>query len=254
MPETNLPYLIEKNLINLCVAVAASPGGRLVETPNYACTDGSPSAWHNKVFGFERARHAREAVLRQLREDIQAGRAPDNLLVGVFARSFLTEAGLLARGFVPYFEQTGMAIETAAWRDEDRGRDGDFPPPADRAELTQWVAVLDEAFSGERSVDLYQNLMARPGISFFAGRADGRIVSTAVLSIKDNIAGIHLVGTSTDFRGRGLATGATRAPLRRAREQGLPLAVLQASPMGRNIYARLGFAAHSQIQHWELGK
>jgi GNAT superfamily N-acetyltransferase len=254
MLENDLPLLIEKNLIDLCEAVAASSGGRLMETPNYACTTGSPSAWHNKVFGFERARDGREKVLAQLREDIRAGRAPSNLLVGVYAQSFFTETALLAHGFTMYFEQTGMAIEVDEWRDEDHGRNGECPPPADRAELTQWVAVLDEAFSGETDIDLYEHLMARPGISFFAGRAAGRIVSTAVLYIKDGIAGIHLVATSKDFRGQGLATAATAAALRRAREQGCALAVLQASPMGKNVYARMGFAAHLQIQHWELGK
>lgn len=53
----------------------------------------------------------------------------------------------------------------------------------------------------------------------------------------------HVQGVYTlpEHRGRGLAEALTRAVLREAQRRGLRAANLNASPMGRGLYERLGF-------------
>ena len=53
--------------------------------------------------------------------------------------------------------------------------------------------------------------------------------------------GIFCVGTLPHARGQGLGTSVTQAAMRAARQDGVRVAVLQASEMGRPVYERLGF-------------
>ncbi|MBU3101858.1 MULTISPECIES: GNAT family N-acetyltransferase [Clostridium] len=62
-----------------------------------------------------------------------------------------------------------------------------------------------------------------------------------MLYIKDAIAGIHLVGTANEFRGKGFETLIAKTALRDAKDLGCKYGVLQASDMGRNVYNNIGF-------------
>lgn len=69
----------------------------------------------------------------------------------------------------------------------------------------------------------------------------GHPVAGAWTSVSHGAAGIGFVGTREPFRGKGLGTAATAAAMRLGSEMGATSSVLQASPMGRPVYARMGF-------------
>jgi GNAT superfamily N-acetyltransferase len=54
--------------------------------------------------------------------------------------------------------------------------------------------------------------------------------------------------TEPEFRGRGVATQIVAAQVRWAEARGYARIVLHASPMGRSVYARLGFAAGNEMR------
>ncbi len=70
----------------------------------------------------------------------------------------------------------------------------------------------------------------------------GRPVSGAWTLVSHGVAGIGFVGTLESVRGRGLGTAVTWAAMRAGYEIGATRAALQASPMGRSVYARMGYA------------
>jgi hypothetical protein len=71
--------------------------------------------------------------------------------------------------------------------------------------------------------------------------ADGTPVGGAWTSVSYFVAGIGFVGTAEASRGRGVGTAATAAAMRLGYAMGGRAAALQASPMGRSVYARMGF-------------
>jgi GNAT superfamily N-acetyltransferase len=73
------------------------------------------------------------------------------------------------------------------------------------------------------------------------GRLDGRPVATATFLLAAGIVGIYDVSTVPDARRRGIGTAMTVAALQAGRAAGYEVAFLQPSPMGRNLYERLGF-------------
>ncbi len=79
----------------------------------------------------------------------------------------------------------------------------------------------------------------------------GREVAAAAIVDRAPAALITWVATLPAFRRRGLGGLVTAAAANRGFEMGCLAVVLQASPMGRSVYRRLGFRELDQYQLWE---
>jgi ribosomal protein S18 acetylase RimI-like enzyme len=78
-------------------------------------------------------------------------------------------------------------------------------------------------------------------VSWYVGRVDGAIVSTAVGFTVEGVTGIFNVATPPEHRGRGYGSVLTSRALRDAFDAGSQLAFLQTSELGHGVYRRLGF-------------
>ncbi|MDW4549577.1 GNAT family N-acetyltransferase [Defluviimonas sp. D31] len=89
---------------------------------------------------------------------------------------------------------------------------------------------------------------------FFVGRCDGVPVATALYAVSTGAgvacAGIYNVCTLASHRGRGLGRAMTAHAMDAGRrEHGCVVAALQASPMGRPVYERMGFR---EVTRWHM--
>jgi GNAT superfamily N-acetyltransferase len=82
---------------------------------------------------------------------------------------------------------------------------------------------------------------------FAAVDEDGEVRATAASGCFGEDANAFFVSTDEAWRGRGIATAMTSFVLREAGERGAVRACLDASPLGRGIYERLGFIAASPL-------
>jgi hypothetical protein len=96
-----------------------------------------------------------------------------------------------------------------------------------------------EVFAGYTN---HAGLLAENVVAFIA-YVDGEPASIAMTIVSDGVAGIYWVGSRGNARGHGLGRAVTVAATNAGFELGADLASLQASPMGRPIYAKLGFEA-----------
>lgn len=78
-------------------------------------------------------------------------------------------------------------------------------------------------------------------VAAFVAYLDGEPVSIAMTIVSDGIAGIYWVGSRERARGFGLGRAVTVAATNAGLELGGRIASLQASPMGRPIYTKLGY-------------
>jgi GNAT superfamily N-acetyltransferase len=67
----------------------------------------------------------------------------------------------------------------------------------------------------------------------------------------DGDVGVSAVATLPVARGTGLATRLLSAALSRARADDMTTTTLQASPMGRGVYTRMGYRDLGEMQMWE---
>lgn len=93
-----------------------------------------------------------------------------------------------------------------------------------------------------RHYDRHDGLWA-DGVAAFLALLDGRPAGIAMTIVTNGVAGIYWVGTAQDARGRGLGPVVTTAAVEAGFDFGTDLISLQASPLGRPIYERMGFEA-----------
>ncbi len=78
-------------------------------------------------------------------------------------------------------------------------------------------------------------------VAAFLAYLDGEPASIAMTIVSHGVAGIYWVGSLERARGKGLGQATTAAATSAGFELGAELASLQASPMGKPIYERMGY-------------
>ncbi len=78
-------------------------------------------------------------------------------------------------------------------------------------------------------------------VHYYLGRLGSQPVATSLLYLGGGVAGIYNVTTLPEVRRQGIGRALTVAPLLEARAWGYRIGTLQSTPMGLNLYRRLGF-------------
>lgn len=86
----------------------------------------------------------------------------------------------------------------------------------------------------------------------YTARLDGQPASVLATIDFDGDCGIWWVATLPQAQGRGLAGRLLHVALAEARERGMETSTLQATKLGRPVYARLGYEDIGELQMWEL--
>ena len=125
----------------------------------------------------------------------------------------------------------------------------------DAEQLNTWLRVMTVGSEiPEAGLQLLLDMVARrglpedPDVHYYLGMLDARPVATALLHVAGGVAGIYNVTTLADARRQGIGRALTVAALLQARALGYRIGVLQASPMGLNLYRRLGFQEYCTFQ------
>jgi GNAT superfamily N-acetyltransferase len=101
--------------------------------------------------------------------------------------------------------------------------------------------------------DLFGQLCDPAGpFPHYVALLDGKPVATSMLFLGGGSAGLYHLGTIAAARGRGVGAAITLAPLRDARARGYRVATLQATPMGYNLYRRVGFVEYCRLGMYRM--
>ncbi len=174
------------------------------------------------------------------------------------------EAGVLAwTVWVHESDRRAQEVLTAAGHALDaepmaqaRELDGIEAPQDGELELVEdpSPADFDPIVEGAYGWPGFAAAMTRLPLHPYVARHDGR--PAACLGIFDHggDAGVQLVGTIPEARGRGLASRLLLKALADARDRGCTISTLQATRAGYPVYARLGYRDFGRVQMWERRK
>jgi GNAT superfamily N-acetyltransferase len=159
-------------------------------------------------------------------------------------------------------------LEPLGWRRKEDPTPGmmlalpaEIPPPPARLSIepvrtsAQLVEFREAAFAGfgypvaAAHLFLHERLLAMPQVRLYSGLVDGVVVATSLLVATGSVAGIYWVATLEAQRGRGYGEALTWAAAGGGREFGCGIASLQASKLGRPVYARMGFSHALDYEH-----
>jgi len=138
----------------------------------------------------------------------------------------------------------------------DAGGEAPMPPPEleivdarDERALGEAESVVNEVYgAGAPPGSMFRPESVSDTFRVWVGRVDGRPVSSATAYVGDGFVGLYAVATAAEARGRGYGEAVSWAATNFRPD--LP-ATLQASPMGRPVYERMGYRTVAQFTVWE---
>jgi ribosomal protein S18 acetylase RimI-like enzyme len=156
-------------------------------------------------------------------------------------RQTLESCGLIQQGGIPClaFSPGDQSLESPPSGDSLR-----IEPVSGKRTLEDHVRIVAEAFDAqpdELGRVFTPALLADEAWSAWVGYEGTTAVATTQLVVHENTGGLYYVGVVDAARRKGYGEAITRHAVRAAMSRGCDLASLQASPMGRPVYERLGF-------------
>lgn len=227
-------------------------GSELLETPQFwMAYNARGTHFHNMVM--LRDAVDEEALLTAVREFyVRRGR-----VFSIWTRAHadaVLEARLRARGFAEFTSMPGMALlGDPGTRTQPDGLK--IRPVTTDEGRRDYLHVTAEAYATygaprEYAEDAFVALesVCAPHVQGFVGYIGSEPVAAAAVYVTHGVAGIGWVGTVPAHRGHGFAEAVTWAAIREGFRRGAGFANLQASPMGRSIYQRMGFITPTEYR------
>jgi GNAT superfamily N-acetyltransferase len=220
-------------------------GSELFETPQFYMAANPHGTLFNNMVMIRDAVDT-DTLFAAIRDFYVQRRRPFSVWTRAHADADL-ESVLRARGFEDFFAMPGMALlrdpgtrcepvglEIRATTTDQGRRDYLYVTAEAYATYGSPREYAEDAFVSIESV-------CAPHVQGFVGYVDGKPAAAAMVFVTHGVAGIDWVGTVPEHRGHGFGEAVTWAAIREGFRRGGTFANLQASPMGRPIYERMGF-------------
>lgn len=118
-----------------------------------------------------------------------------------------------------------------------------------RADVDDALALSTQVGWNQTRADWLRLLDVSPD-ACFAGRVDGDLVATSVLTAYDDVGWIGMVIVDEDHRRRGFGSAVFERALEVGRNGGLAAIGLDATDEGRTVYRQYGFEGVGGIDRW----
>ena len=212
---------------------------RLVENDHYKSVSVIDSDWPNRVFSISEGKDILSEIIDliqgKLLPNIIAVPKPNSLENLSYSKLFLTQ-----RNMAVSLETEGMNLKDDVNIKQVRTKEDalNFAKTASDAFGYKVdgniIYLLSEDSSKVRLFNyMYNNEYLCCGIIFYDS---------------NNNAGLHMIGTISNGRGKGIGTKMTKKLLLEAKANKSEFCVLHASMMGENIYKKLGFNSFGELE------
>jgi GNAT superfamily N-acetyltransferase len=166
---------------------------------------------------------------------------------------------LQAHGMRHAYDAPGMAADLTTL-------DLDVPLPANVTirrlrgpdEMTDWIDVVATTYATPpNEAVIWRDAFEQCGFgddaawAHFVANLGGEAVATTSIMVERGLAGVYMVATLPQARGRGIGAAVTRAAMRFARDRGATEAALQSSEIGYGVYRGLGFVEYCNLRLYD---
>jgi ribosomal protein S18 acetylase RimI-like enzyme len=234
---------ITENLFELWTYVGQQTG-LLLESSSYKAIMVHDSEWPKRVYSFENDDAIYKAIFQ-----ISQNKLPE--IVTVSKTSPLgndKQAQLLfvQKNMALFFDRYQVAENVDQNIREVRTRDD--------AELFALCASKAFAYKIDSEIIFKTSQKPQKAKLFFYNQKNIAMACGMIFFDSNNNAGLHMIATLPEGRGRGIGKSMTEKLLLEAKRRVCKCCVLQASQMGEGIYKRLGFAAYGELETYRILK
>lgn len=221
----------------------------LLTSPDFKAILVKGTDWPKRIFDLGMEQHPHPSVFEKLANQIQAGDLPNMLtLTETLAKRY--EKPLSAAGFTPRMKQLGMMIDlsTTSFNEESVAA-VHFEEVQDQEMAHLFASIAAQSFNYKVGPEMIGALInKRDKVRLFIAYHENQPAACGLIFYDEQgHAGLHMIGTLPESRGKGLAKKITLHLLQECINDGKKLCVLHASQAGEYVYVKLGFLAVKDV-------
>lgn len=148
------------------------------------------------------------------------------------------------------FEQTAMYLTLENYRAVAHPNP-DVVTISSERDVEIWTRVAAQSFSYVIDVAVIQQIANDLDVQLLLAYVDRQPAATALLFRTGDIIGVHQVGVSEQYRGKGVARSLMHGVIERCHALAAKYITLQASAAGEPLYRKLGFKQQFMIQNYQ---
>lgn len=187
---------------------------------------------------------------------LRSGDLPNNRMVPVWggcADSLeILEPALVESGFNVSLEQFAMYLDLSEQQFKKTPA-FECKQVTSMLEIDAWVGIASKAFGYPIDAAAFHHTTTNPDIRLLLAYWAGEPAGTALLFKTGDVIGVHLVGVSPNFRGRGIAKALMQQIIGDGHLWAGKTLTLQASAAGEPLYRQLGFQHQFVLRSYQRG-
>jgi len=254
----NSTSAIESNLYQFYEFAATMGDLELVKERDYSWVRNRNSAWPNWTFRLNRDLLIREEFIKSLTDRIKSKEIPPFIVTREPDDTERFYALTGKYGLKQINSWTGMAISKDDYKPS--------PPNPERHVITEvrntevlmdWIDVVNNSLFNSTTLEpgIVEKLFQEGPLKLYLGYENRYPVSTSMSFENGSTAGLYMIATMENYRGKGLGTKLTRYAMDRCFQNKTELIILHASAMGEKIYRKIGFKEYCKFGIlWMVGR
>ncbi|MEB3344749.1 GNAT family N-acetyltransferase [Aquimarina gracilis] len=214
-------------------------------TDDYLFVRSKNNSWPSIVFELKNE----EDMFKNLHHEIENQTLPNS--ISIFEDKAL-ETALLENKFMLKSTVKGMYLNLIEKPKSNHDFDSIYKVDNEQR-ATEFARIASKSFGYEILDSTITPLINSSSLKLFIGKHNDHYVSCGMLLLdSDNISGIHMIGTTPEYRGLGLGKTMTHKLLLEAFENKSDMVVLVASEAGERIYSKLGFISDGSLKSFRI--
>ena len=212
---------------------------RLVENDHYKSVSVIDSDWPNRVFSISEGKDILSEIIDliqgKLLPNIIAVPKPNSLENLSYSKLFLTQRNM------------AVSLETEGMNLKD---DVNIKQVRTKEDALNFAKTASDAFGYKVDGNIIYLLSEDSSkVRLFNYMHNNEYLCCGIIFYdSNNNAGLHMIGTISNGRGKGIGTKMTKKLLLEAKANKSEFCVLHASMMGENIYKKLGFNSFGELE------
>jgi GNAT superfamily N-acetyltransferase len=227
----------EQNFTDLCTKSSKLLNGINIKDYKYSYATTPGLDWFSRIFDI--------TEISDLVSNIDNNNIPCSVIVSENENNLISSLEKL--GFTQKIVQTYMELDLEKYSVNDVS--SNLQVINTQELLGKWFHTLTKIFK-VTNIDLFKYLLIEKDIILLGITSEEEILSTALIYIQHDLAGLHFIGTEQEKRGKGYGKLIVENALRLIKCLNVKKVILQSSVAGLELYKKIGFIEQCKIYHY----
>jgi GNAT superfamily N-acetyltransferase len=256
--QMDIVSAIESNLHHFYEFAAARADLELVKEKDYSWVRNRNSAWPNWIFRLNREMLDQDEFIKSLTNRIKNKEIPPFLVTLEPDNPEQFYALAAKYGMKQINRWTGMAIAKEDYKLlPDKDSYNNISEVSNAEIINDWIDVVNNSLFNSTTLEnkIVEELYQKGPLKLYLGYDNNIPVSTAMSFEDSSVAGLYMIATMENHRGKGWGARLTRFAMEKCFQNNVRLIILHASAMGEPLYRKIGFKEYCKFGIlWMVGR